>query len=89
MVVVEAGLLGVPVIATRVGALPEVFADEIAFVDAPEGVPDVASLRAAIATASPARGRRLRAKVAPLCDPQVVVERYAEVVRAALAGRER
>ena len=89
MVVVEAGLLGVPVIATRVGALPEIFADEIAFVDTTEGVPDIASMREAIARASPALGRRLREKVAHLCDPQVVVERYAEVIRAALAPRER
>src|SRR4029077_12154028 len=39
-VVVEAGRLGVPVISTRVGALPELFAEEILFVDSVEGVPD-------------------------------------------------
>jgi glycosyltransferase involved in cell wall biosynthesis len=96
MVVVEAGLLGVPVIATRVGALPELFADEILFLDggldAAEGsaaVPDVASLRRALAAVSPAWGASLQAKVRRLCDPDVVACRYLEIVERAHRDRHR
>src|SRR6185369_1289925 len=64
MVVVEAGLLGVPVIATRVGALPELFAEEVLFFDSA----DATSLRRALAEAGPTWGEKLRAKVTRLCD---------------------
>lgn len=90
MVVVEAGLLGVPVAATRVGALPEVFAGEIAFVDWDDsegGAPEVESLRAAVAAAGPALGSRLRERVTGLCGPEAVAARYAEVLRARIAER--
>lgn len=80
MVVVEAGLLGVPVIATRVGALPELFAEEILFLDGAGEVPEVASLRRALATAGPAWGSRLRARVGALCAPEAVVGSYLQVV---------
>jgi glycosyltransferase involved in cell wall biosynthesis len=86
MVVVEAGLLGVPVVATRVGALPEVFAEEIAFVDWDGGAPAVESLRAAVA-ASPRLGQRLRDRVTRLCGREAVAARYAEVLRAQIARR--
>jgi glycosyltransferase involved in cell wall biosynthesis len=89
MVAVEAGLLGVPVVATRVGALPEVFPDEIAFVDSADGAPVAASLRQALAAAGPDLGGRLREKVARLCDPRVVAGRYAEVLRQHIAERRR
>ncbi|HEY0554379.1 MAG TPA: glycosyltransferase family 4 protein [Thermoanaerobaculia bacterium] len=83
VVVVEAGRLGVPVISTRVGALPELFADEILFVDGvdgAEGVPDAPSLRRALAAAGPAWGERLRAKVGALCDRDAVVARYLDLI---------
>jgi len=90
MVVVEAGLLGVPVVATRVGALPELFADEILFLDGglqgledgeePGAVPDPASLRRALAALAPEWGARLQAKVRRLCDPDAVAARYLEIV---------
>jgi glycosyltransferase involved in cell wall biosynthesis len=80
MVVVEAGLLGVPVIATRVGALPELFAEEILFIDGAGEAPDVASLRRALAAAGPAWGDRLRARVAALCAPDAVVGSYLQVI---------
>jgi glycosyltransferase involved in cell wall biosynthesis len=96
MVVVEAGLLGVPVIATRAGALPELFAEEILFLDGgldaaegSEAVPDVASLRRALAALSPAWGASLQAKVRRLCDPDVVACRYLEIVERAHRDRHR
>jgi glycosyltransferase involved in cell wall biosynthesis len=89
MVVVEAGRLGVPVISTRVGALPELFADEILFVDSAEGVPDVESLRRALAAAGPAWGEKLRAKVADLCDRDAIVSRYLELIDRVHRDRHR
>lgn len=93
MVVVEAGLLGVPVIATRVGALPEVFGDEIAFVDFQgEGnEPTVASVRSALGklAADPVLGRRLRERVIEVCGRETVVARYAAVLRERIAERRR
>jgi glycosyltransferase involved in cell wall biosynthesis len=85
MVVVEAGLLGVPVIATRVGALPELFADEILFFDSA----DPASLRQALAEVSPAWGERLRAKVSRLCDRDAVVSQYLDLVERVHCDRQR
>lgn len=91
MAVVEAGWLGTPVVATRVGALPELFADAISFVDDDDGVPRLGSARAAVAEAlSPAggeRARRLAARVRELCDPARVSAAYAELIDAALALR--
>jgi glycosyltransferase involved in cell wall biosynthesis len=89
MVVVEAGMLGVPVIATRVGALPELFADEIFFFDSEEGKPDAASLRQALAGASPAWGEKLRAKVSRLCDRDTVVAQYRDLVERVHFDRQR
>ena len=89
MVVVEAGMLGVPVIATRVGALPELFAEEILFVDSAGGAPDVAALRRALAAAGPDRGARLQAKVTHLCARDAVVARYLELIESVHGGRRR
>jgi len=84
MVAVEAGLLGTPVIATRVGALPEVFPEQILFVDSnADGLPDLASMRSAIAQVGPVWGRRLRARVEEMCSREAVVARYLEVLRSA------
>jgi glycosyltransferase involved in cell wall biosynthesis len=84
MAVIEAGLVGTPVIATRVGALPELFADEILFVEREGDVPSLGSMAQALARLAPSWGRRLRDKVVPLCDRREVVRRYAEVLRDAL-----
>jgi len=89
MVVVEAGMLGVPVIATRVGALPELFAGEILFVDSVEGVPDAAALRRAIAAAGPSWGARLHARVAALCATDAVVGSYLRLVHSVHRDRRR
>ena len=83
-VVVEAGMVGTPVIATPVGALPELFGEEILFVENP---PSVASVRAALERLEPSWGVRLRDKVCRLCDPEAVVARYAEVIHGAVAAR--
>ena len=82
MVAVEAGFLGVPVIATRVGALPEVFAEQILFVESGEdGLPDLVSMRRAVEKVEPAWGRRLQERVEELCSREAVVGRYLEVLR--------
>jgi hypothetical protein len=72
-----------------VGALPEVFPGEIAFVDSEDGAPVTASLRQALAAAGPDLGERLRARVARLCDPREVAGRYAKVLRQHIAERRR
>lgn len=90
MAVVEAGWLGVPVLATRVGALPELFADEIAFVEMENGVPNTASLREALTRVQAVGadlGQRLHAKVTRLCDPKAVVAGYARVLHERIAAR--
>ncbi len=86
-VVVEAGMVGTPVIATRVGALPELFAEEILFVESDEGLPALDSMRTAIDRAEASWGRRLHERVARLCQREEVVERYAAALRAAIAER--
>jgi glycosyltransferase involved in cell wall biosynthesis len=87
-VVVEAGVLGVPVISTRVGALPELFADEILFADSVDGVPDAKSLRQALAAVDPDWGRRLQARVEALCDREAIVSRYLDIVERVYQDRQ-
>jgi glycosyltransferase involved in cell wall biosynthesis len=89
MVAVEAGMLAVPVISTRVGALPELFAQEILFVDSEAGRPVLGSLRQALAAVEPSWGRRLQEKVRRLCSGEEVVGRYEALLRRchAPAGR--
>ncbi|HKI00958.1 MAG TPA: glycosyltransferase family 4 protein [Thermoanaerobaculia bacterium] len=90
MVLIEAGRLGVPVIATRVGALPELFADEVLFVDGAGERPGLESMRRAVAALAPEWGERLRVRVAELCGRERVAGLYKEVVRqAALRVRVR
>jgi glycosyltransferase involved in cell wall biosynthesis len=84
MIAVEAGFLGVPVIAMRVGALPEVFSDQILFVDSgADGTPDLASVQRAMARVGPIWGHRLRRRVEELCARETVVARYLDVLRSA------
>ncbi|HVT56921.1 MAG TPA: glycosyltransferase family 4 protein [Thermoanaerobaculia bacterium] len=81
VVAVEAGMLGVPVIATPVGALPEIFAGELLFVaHESDGTPSLAGLRQALDRLDPSWGRRLQAKVESLCAPEVVARRYAALL---------
>ncbi len=89
VVVVEAGLAGTPVIATPVGALPELFGDEILFVELDGGRPRLASVAAALARVDPSWGRRLGERVGHLCDRDRVVGAYAELIEATLARRAR
>ena len=81
-VVVEAGMVGTPVISTPVGALPELFSEEILFVENP---PTVEAVRAALERLDPSLGLRLREKVVRLCSLETVAGRYAGVIHAALA----
>ncbi len=85
MTVVEAGLLGVPVIATRAGALPALFPDDILFVETTAGEPTTASLQTALASLTPDSGARLRRKVKPLCSPAAVAAPYAARLREILS----
>ncbi len=92
-VVVEAGMVGVPVIASRVGALPELFADEILWLDRDGDVPSAASLRRALAAVTPRAGLELQRRVRALCSKEAVVARYRDYIhevvdrrRAALAA---
>jgi glycosyltransferase involved in cell wall biosynthesis len=86
MTVVEAGLLGVPVIATRAGALPALFPDDILFVESAHDEPDAAALQRALAALTPDWGTRLRRKVEPLCSPAAVAAPYAARLREILDG---
>ena len=87
MVAVEAGFLGTPVIATRVGALPEVFPEQILFVESREdGLPELSSMRSAVERVGPAWGRLLQERVEELCSREAVVGRYLEVLRPYLYG---
>lgn len=86
MTVVEAGLAGTPVIATRTGVLPHLFAGEILFVESAAGEPDAASFRRALAALAPEWGRRLRRKVEPLCSPAAVAAAYAARLSELLRG---
>jgi len=86
-VVIEAGMVGTPVIATRVGALPELFGQEILFVDSEGDAPSRDSMREALERLDPSWGRRLHDKVARLCAPEAVIARYAELIHGVLAAR--
>ncbi len=86
-VVVEAGMAGTPVIATRVGALPELFAGEILFVESAGGVPSLASLRAALERVDLSWGRRLQERICSLCDRETVIASHIGVLRGVLAQR--
>ncbi len=86
----EAMAAGLPVAASRIGALPELLDEESL---APPG--DAAALAAVIARlrADPWAGERARARVRALCAPEGVAGRLAEVYGAravsAPAGHER
>ena len=87
MVAVEAGFLGTPVIATRVGALPELFPEQILFVESGEnGLPELSSMGSALAqigpAIGPAWGHRLQERVEELCSREDVVGRYLEILRS-------
>lgn len=90
MVVIEAGLVGTPVVSTRVGALPELFPDEILFVDfadASEEMPSIPSLRVALDHVGPPWGERLKGRVSLLCGRPMVVKRYLDFIHEILPSR--
>jgi glycosyltransferase involved in cell wall biosynthesis len=88
MTVVEAGTLGVPVIATRAGALPALFPDNILFVESDTRHPDLASFQRALAALTPDWGTRLRRQVKPLCAPAAVAALYAARLHEILPSSE-
>jgi glycosyltransferase involved in cell wall biosynthesis len=81
----EAMAAGLPVAASRVGALPELVAEEGL---APPG--DAAGLAAAIERlrGDPRAGERALKRVREVCAPDVVAERLAEVYGAATAPQD-
>ena len=87
MVVVEAGLTETPVIATQVGALPELFADEILFVDLEHGEPSIECFLSALARLDRRWGRRLHERVSSLCAKESVVAQYVELVESVWENR--
>lgn len=87
MVVIEAGRVGTPVLATRVGALPKLLGNEILFIERRGDEPDVDSLRAQLERVEPVHGQRLSRAVLRLCDPRRVAASYREAIDEALAER--
>lgn len=86
-VVIEAGMVGTPVVSTRVGALPELFPDEILFLEQEGDVPSLDSMRHVIDRLDASWGRRLHDRVVRLCDRDEVMRRYAEVLQEAIRER--
>lgn len=85
MTVIEAGMAGLPVIATPVGSLPPLFAEEILFVALDGELPAADSLRQALARLAAEgaeRGRRLQRAVQRLCSPERVAGLYADRIRS-------
>ena len=82
---VEAMAAGVPVVASAVGALPEVIADPRAL--APPG--DAIALAAAVSAryGDAGAGERGLARAREICAPEVVADRLAAVVHRAAVGR--
>ena len=89
MVAIEAGMVGKPLIATRVGALPELFADEIRFVDYQGTRPGLLSMRRALDGIDASWGTRLHDKVVRLCSREAVIGRYADLIGEVYAGSGR
>jgi glycosyltransferase involved in cell wall biosynthesis len=91
MVVVEAGTLGVPVIATPVGALPEIFPEAILYApfDGSGTEPRLDRVREAVARVTPAHGTALQQRVEAVCALDTVVTRYAELLERALRNHPR
>ena len=87
MVAVEAGMLGIPLISTRVGALPELFPDRILFVDLAGSRPSPDSMRDALERLEPSWGEALQDAVQALCSRQAVIDRYAELIRRVASGK--
>jgi glycosyltransferase involved in cell wall biosynthesis len=89
-VVLEAAAAGVPIIATRVGGIPEIFAAEADRLVAPD---DVAALSAAIAAALDTPGalaaatQRLRGRVRETFSVAAMVAGVLDGYHAALAAR--
>jgi glycosyltransferase involved in cell wall biosynthesis len=83
MVVIEAGMLGVPVLATPVGALPEIFPDQILYapLDPAGDVPDLVGVQRALGQLNPARGLALQRRVQEVCALETIVARYADYLR--------
>jgi glycosyltransferase involved in cell wall biosynthesis len=89
MVAIEAGAVGTPVVSTRVGALPELFPDDILWLDSDGETPSVESLRVALGRLEASWGHRLAARVERLCDPAAVAARYTAILHGALEAWRR
>jgi len=88
MCVIEAGSEGVPVISTRVGALPKLFEKQIAFVSSDgRGKPNVMELRNHIHEINPKNGLRLKKMVNRLCNRDAIFSEYRKIIRMWIGRR--
>jgi ADP-heptose:LPS heptosyltransferase len=83
MSVIESGFFKTPVISTPVGALPEVFADQIIFMERGVQAPNIQSFKDAIKKISKEKGSQLQRRVNELCDPKNVAIAYRQIIREA------
>jgi glycosyltransferase involved in cell wall biosynthesis len=81
MVLLEAAWLGVPVISTKVGAIPELFEGLVTLVDSRRDKPDLQQLQEAVKNVSRAKCKRMQTRVKEICDPEAVVQQYRKYIR--------
>jgi len=85
MAVIEAGHFGVPVISTRVGALPELFETEIKFISSSAtGIPSVDELKThahKLWRGGRIVGHKLQKKVQEICNIETVADGYRRTIR--------
>lgn len=87
MVLFEAASAGVPIVATSVGGVPDVFSEREAELVAPENPRMLAAAIRHVAeqgTAASERAQRARRRLERDCDVRAWAERYGDVYRSAL-----
>ena len=91
MVLLEAMAAGVPIVATRVGGIPEVVDEQHALLvpaEDPRAIRDAVRAVLADPAAAEQRARRARQRLATHFGPDVWVERYSGIYRSSLATRK-
>lgn len=84
LVIIEAGVFGLPVVATRVGGIPEIIASGNQGLLVPPGDPDTLASSIAIVLTAPdeavAMGQKLYDRVAEQFSIEVMITRYRETL---------